>query len=203
MRRGSGRAHPDEPRRQGSSTHRIPCRRGAPGLSDTRRNPRDGTGRDGGNTRSACPARRKQWAGRIAGSQGEAVAAQEGTDTAQATSSIEEQCSPLRSSAGWGLTPNWPQNQNQLHRCRLTASRSSSESGSFGCTPAPYGNSPEPTPRWVAPYTWGCCRDCSTMPRPPVDNPTHKTQGLSARLDPFVEPELCLARLAASRRSGQ
>jgi hypothetical protein len=31
--------------------------------------------------------------------------------------------------------------------------------------------------------------------------PDTQDQGLSARLDPFVEPELCLARLAASRRS--
>ena len=31
--------------------------------------------------------------------------------------------------------------------------------------------------------------------------PDTRKQGLSARLDPFVEPELCIARLNASRRS--
>ena len=33
------------------------------------------------------------------------------------------------------------------------------------------------------------------------DKPDKGDQGLSARLEPFVEPELCIARLKASRRS--
>jgi hypothetical protein len=33
------------------------------------------------------------------------------------------------------------------------------------------------------------------------DKPDKGDQGLSARLEPFVEPELCIARLIASRRS--
>ena len=88
---------------------------------------------------------------------------------------IEERNSPLRSSTGWGSTPNWLRNPNQWHRCRRTASRSSGGSESFGCTPAPYGIWRELTPRWVAPSTWDCCRVCSTTPLPPLDNPTHES----------------------------
>ena len=168
----------DEPGRRGSPTHRIPCRRGAPGLSDTRRDPRDGARRDSGNTRSACPARRTA-VGRP--DRGFAAAKPLGarmvrTRRRRVTRWIEERCSPLRSSTGWGLTPNWLLNQNHRHRCRLIASKCSGGSGSFAYTPARYGIWPEPTPRWVAAYTWGCCRAWSTTPRPAVDIQTTKTR---------------------------
>lgn len=89
---------------------------------------------------------------------------------------IAERCSPLRSSTGWGSPPNWLLNQNHRHRCRLTASRCSGGSGSFACTPAPYGIWPAPTPRWDVACTWGCCKVCSTTPRPRVDIQTMKTR---------------------------
>ena len=155
------------------------------------------------NTRSACPARRTAVgrADRGCAAAKPLRARMVRTRRRWVTRWIEERCSPPRSSTGWGLTPNWLLNQNHRHRCRLIASRCSGGSGSFGCTPARYGIWPEPTPRWVAAYTWGCCRACSTTPRRPADMPDHEDAALSARLEPFVEPELCIARLAASRRS--
>ena len=146
----------------------------------------------------------QQWAGRIADWHGGAVAAQDDTDTAAAGDPLDRGAALATAVFNrMGFDPDGPPNPNQWHRYRRTASRSSDGTGPFGGRAAPYWIWPAPTPRWVARYTWDYCRACSTTPRPPVDNPTNPTKETKcwARLEPFVEPELCIARLNASRRS--
>ena len=171
MRRGSDRAHPDEPGRRGSShaPDTVPSR-SAWTIGYSPRFSRWSSARQWKHALGvpSAPASSGPGGSRIR-SLKPLGARMVRTRRRRVTRWIEERCSPLRSSTGWGLTPNWLLNQNHRHRCRLIASRCSGGSGSFGCTPARYGIWPEPTPRWVAAYTWGCCRACSTTPRPRVD----------------------------------
>ena len=68
----------------------------------------------------------------------------------------------------------------------------------IGCTPAPSGIWRDRTPKWGAAYIWACCRAWSG----PTQSLAETIERLEARRYPhtsmpFVEPELCLARLVA------
>ena len=119
----------------------------------------------------------QQWAGRIADSHGEPVAGQDGTDAAEVGDPLDRGAVLATEVFDrMGFDPELAAESEPSASLSADSEQVSGGSGSFGCTPARYGIWPEPTPRWVAAYTWGCCRACSTTPRPPADIQTTKTR---------------------------
>ena len=141
----------------------------------------------------------QRWADRITvGSPGEAVVGQDVTDTAEVGDPLDRGAViATEVFERWVSSPSWRRHQNHRHPCRLIAIRSSRGNGSSGCTPARYGIWPERTPKWRGVHV-GLLRGLLAKAEAADDQPnTHPA--MSARLEPFVEPELCVARASVSR----
>ena len=143
----------------------------------------------------------QQWAGRIAGSQGEADAAQDVTEA--------EVGDPLDRGAvlatevfnRMGFDPELAAESEPMASLSADSKQIVGRERVIRLRACPVRDLARAHPEVGCGIHLGLLQGLLDHAAAAGGQPDTRKQGLSARLDPFVEPELCIARLNASRRS--
>ena len=147
----------------------------------------------------------QQWAGRIADSHGGAVAAQDDTDTAAAGDPLDRGAALATEVFNrMGFDPELAAESEPMASLSADSKQIVGRERVIRLRGCPVRDLARAHPEVGCAIHLGLLQgllDHAAAAGGQPDKPDKGDQGLSARLDPFVEPELCIARLNASRRS--
>jgi predicted ArsR family transcriptional regulator len=144
----------------------------------------------------------QQWAGRIAGSQGEAVAAQDVTDTAELGDPLDRGAVLATEVFNrMGFDPELAAESEPMASLSADSKQIVGRERVIRLRACPVRDLARAHPEVGCGIHLGLLQGLLDHAAAAGGQPDTRKQGLSARLDPFVEPELCIARLNASRRS--
>ena len=144
----------------------------------------------------------QQWAGRIAASHADAVADQDVTDTAEAGDPLDR-AAVLATEVfnRMGFDPELAAESEPMSSLSADSEQVLGRERVIRLHACPVRDLARAHPEVACAIHLGLLKGLFDHAAATGGHPDTQDQGLSARLDPFVEPELCLARLAASRGS--
>ncbi len=151
----------------------------------------------------ARPARRVgvQWAGRIAGSQDEPVAGQHVADTEQARDPLDRRAVLATEVFDrMGFDPELAAESEPMASLSADSEQIVGRERVIRLRGCPVRDLARAHPEVGCGTHLGLLQGLLDQAAAAGGKPDTRTQGPSARLDPFVEPELCIARLHASRK---
>ena len=142
----------------------------------------------------------QQWAGRIAGSQDEAVEAQDFTDTAEGGHPLDRGAVLATEVFDrMGFDPELVAGSEPMASLTADSKQIVGRERVIRLRACPVRDLARAHPEVGCGVHLGLLQGLLDHAAAAGGQPDTRNQGLSARLDPFVEPELCIARLAASR----
>ena len=145
-----------------------------------------------------------QWAGRIAGSQDEPVAGQHVADTAQARDPLDRGAVLATEVFDrMGFDPELAAESEPMASLSADSKQIVGRERVIRLRGCPVRDLARAHPEVGCGIHLGLLQGLLDHAAAAGGQPDTRTQGLSARLDPFVEPELCIARLHASRKSSR
>jgi predicted ArsR family transcriptional regulator len=144
----------------------------------------------------------QQWADRIAGSQDEAVAAQDATDTTEVGDPLDRGAVLATEVFNrMGFDPELAAESEPMASLSADSKQIVGRERVIRLRACPVRDLARAHPEVGCGIHLGLLQGLLDHAAAAAGQPDTRKQGLSARLDPFVEPELCIARLNASRRS--
>ena len=144
----------------------------------------------------------QRWAGRIAGSQVEAVAAHDVTANAEASDPLDRGAVlATKVFDRMGFDPELADESEPMASLSADSKQIVGRERVIRLRACPVRDLARAHPEVGCGIHLGLLQGLLDHAAGAGGQPDTRNQGLSARLDPFVEPELCIARLAASRRS--
>jgi predicted ArsR family transcriptional regulator len=144
----------------------------------------------------------QQWAGRIAGSQGEAAAAQDVPDTAEVGDPLDRGAVLATEVFNrMGFDPELAAESEPMASLSADSKQIVGRERVIRLRACPVRDLARAHPEVGCGIHLGLLQGLLNHAAAAGGQPDSRKQGLSARLDPFVEPELCIARLNASWRS--
>jgi predicted ArsR family transcriptional regulator len=142
----------------------------------------------------------QQWAGRIADSHGESVAAQDGTDAAEAGDPLDRGAVlATEVFARMGFDPELAAESEPSASLSADSEQVLGRERVIRLHACPVRDLARAHPEVGCGLHLGLLQ--GLLDHAEAGHPDDEDAALSGRLEPFVEPELCIARLAASRRS--
>jgi predicted ArsR family transcriptional regulator len=144
----------------------------------------------------------QKWAGRIAGSQDEAVGGQDVTDTTEVSHPLD-QGAVLATEVfnRMGFDPELAAESEPMASLSADSKQIVGRERVIRLRACPVRDLARAHPEVGCAIHLGLLQGLLDHAATAAGQPDTRNNGLSARLDPFVEPELCIARLNASRRS--
>ena len=144
----------------------------------------------------------QQWAGRIAGSQGGVVAAHDVTETAEAGDPLDRGAELATEVFNrMGFDPELAAESEPMASLSADSEQIVGRERVIRLHACPVRDLARAHPEVGCAIHLGLLQGLLDHAATAAGQPDTRKHGLSARLDPFVEPELCIARLNASRRS--
>ncbi len=146
----------------------------------------------------------QHWASRIADSRGETVAGQDGPDTGEASDSLNRAAALATGVFNrMGFDPELAAESEPMSSLSGDREQVIGRERVIRLHACPVRDLARAHPEVGCGVHLGLLEGLLSQAAAADGPPDAHEQGLSARLDPFVEPELCLARLVATRTSGQ
>jgi predicted ArsR family transcriptional regulator len=144
----------------------------------------------------------QQWAGRIAGSQNEAVAGQDLTDKTEVGGALDRGAVLATEVFNrMGFEPQLAAESEPMASLSADSKQVVGRERVIRLRACPVRDLARAHPEVACGVHLGLLQGLLDHAAAAGGEPGTREQGPSARLDPFVEPELCIARLNASRRS--